>query len=201
MIIPAAVEWEVRKSLNASSDLVCQFVKLATLQTRSLQAKPQQPHCFNNSRAVESRTVERLLSSLRTTVWERHKINEKALNLVPHRHKCVHPVQAAALETGRGSGSPPGPPHNHTDSEWESRFWSLNTLFQMQEKDQINAQLWSLFVLQEDDITHWCRIHQGSPCNHSDSSTCNSHSCSCSGAHRDEVSGRTRSDLQTSCTI
>lgn len=57
----------------------------------------------------------------------RQEINVKALNCVPHQHRFFHPVRAAALETGRGSGSPPGPPHSHTDSERESRSWSLDT--------------------------------------------------------------------------
>lgn len=37
--------------------LLYEFVKLATLQQRYLEAKQEQPHCFNNYRAVEFRKI------------------------------------------------------------------------------------------------------------------------------------------------
>lgn len=87
-----------------------------------------------------------LRPTMKVRRWE---INKKAEHRDPHRHKFFRPGQAATLETGRGSGSPPGPPHSHTDSEWESRSWSLSTSFQTQERTQINAQLWRLFALRK----------------------------------------------------
>lgn len=45
--------------------------------------------------------------------------------VVSHPRKSSHLARVAALQMGRGSGSPPGPPHNHTDSEQESMSWSL----------------------------------------------------------------------------
>lgn len=136
-------------------------------------------------------------SSLRPTVKVRRwEINKKAPHGVPHRHKFFRLLRAAALETGRGSGSPPGPPHSHTGSERESRSWNLNTSVQTPKRmnaSQCTAPM--AFCSLEDDVTHWCRSRQASRRTRSDSSICNFRNCSYSGAHRDEVSGRTRSDL------
>lgn len=45
---------------------------------------------------------------------------------VCHLYMSSDPVPAAALQTGRGSESPPELPHSRTDSEPQSRSWNLH---------------------------------------------------------------------------
>lgn len=110
-----------------------------------------------SAQRLRQRAEVKIPSSLRPTVEVRRwEINKKAPHGVPHRHKFFRPLRAAALETGRGSGSPPGPPHSHTGSERESRSWSLNTSVQTRKRlnaSQLHVLRWLLALWRTMSLT------------------------------------------------